>query len=81
MTFIVLEKTSAANGKIRYIQFGEAHETVKEARKAAQFPGLRDPLIIDLSRGEKVENQSSLRLRDAEGHSRVRPQGSRGRAR
>ena len=81
MAFIVLDKTFAPGGRIRYIQFGDAHDTIQEARKAAQFPGLRDPLIINLSRAEKVENQALLRLRDAEGHSPVRPHESRGRSR
>ena len=82
MAFIVFDKTFAPNGKIRYLQFGDAHETIREARKAALFPGLRAPVIIDLARAEKVESQASLRLRDAEGHSPVRPKGgSRGRSR
>jgi hypothetical protein len=35
------DKTFAPNGKIRYLQFGDAHETIQEARKAAEFPRLR----------------------------------------
>ena len=82
MAFIVFDKTFAANGKIRYLQFGDAHETIQEARKAAEFPGLRDPIIFDLARAEKVEKQASLRLQLAEGHRAVRTQGgSRRRSR
>jgi len=82
MAFIVFDKTFAPNGKIRYLQFGDAHETIQEARKAAQFPGLRDPIILDLARAEKVESQAMLRLRDDEAHSPVRrPGGSRRRSR
>jgi len=82
MAFIVFDKTFAPNGKIRYLQFGDAHETIQEARKAAQFPGLRDPIILDLGRAEKVDRQAMLRLRDDEAHSPVRRhRGSRGRLR
>ena len=81
MAFIVFDKTFAANGKIRYLQFGDAHETIQEARKVAQFPGLRAPIIIDLARAEKVDRQALLRLQRAEAHSPVRRQGrSRGRS-
>ena len=65
--------TFAPDGKIRYLQFGDAHETIKEARKAAQFPGLRDPLIIDLSRGESRKPEFATTAR------RRRPQALFGR--
>ena len=82
MGFVVFDKTFAPNGKVRYLQFGDAHETIQEARKAAQFPGLRDPLIVDLARAEKVDRQAMLRLQRAQAHSPVRPRrGSRGRSR
>jgi len=82
MAFIVLTKTIGPKGKVHYEQFGERYETIEEARKAAQFPNLRDPIILDLKRAEKVENQALLRLQRVEGHSPVRPQGgSRGRPR
>ncbi len=55
MAFIVLTKTIGPKGQVRYIQFGEPHETIQEARKVAQFPNLRDPIIVDLARAEKVE--------------------------
>ena len=81
MAFIVFDKTFAPGGRIRYIQFGDAHDTLQEARKAAQFPRLRDPIILDLKRAEKIESQTTLRLRDAKGHSPVRPQGEPDRPR
>ena len=43
MAFIVFDKTFAANGKIRYLQFGDAHETIQEAREAALFQGCALP--------------------------------------
>ena len=82
MSFIVLSKTIGPKGNVRYLQFGDAHETLAEAREAAQFPNLRDPIIADLSRAEKVEKQAILRLQRAVAHGPVQPRGgTRGRSR
>ena len=46
--FIVLDRTLTTDSKVRYIQFGDAHDTLEEAKKAARFPGLHHPIIVDL---------------------------------
>jgi hypothetical protein len=53
--FIVLDRTLTTDSKIRYIQFGDAHETLEEAKHAARFPGLHHPTIVDLRAVETVE--------------------------
>jgi hypothetical protein len=48
MGFIVLDKTYTPDRKVRYIQFGDECPTLEEALKLAQFPNLRDPIIVNL---------------------------------
>ncbi len=48
MSFIVLTKTIGPKGQIPYAQFGDECETLAEAQKVAQFPNLRDPIIVNL---------------------------------
>ena len=48
MAFIVLDKTYTPDRKVRYIQFGDECATAEEALKLAQFPNLRDPIIVNL---------------------------------
>lgn len=48
MAFIVLDKTYKSDSKVRYIQFGDECATIGEALKLAQFPNLRDPIIVNL---------------------------------
>ena len=53
--FIVLDRTLTSDSKVRCIQFGDAHETLEEAKHAARFPGLHHPIIVDLRAVEIVE--------------------------
>ena len=53
--FIVLDRTLTSDSKVRYIQFGDAHETLADAKQAARFPGLHHPIIVDLRAVEIVE--------------------------
>jgi hypothetical protein len=48
MAFIVLDKTYTPDSKVRYIQFGDECATLADAQKLAQFPNLRDPIIVNL---------------------------------
>ena len=58
--FLVLDKTFTPDGKVRYIQFGDDCATIAVAQKLAQFPNLRDPIIVNLDQVKRPRAKLKL---------------------
>ena len=63
MPFIVLDRTYMPDRGARYVQFGDECATLAEAQKLAQFPNLRDPIIVNLDQVKRPPtNEADLNM-------------------
>ena len=46
--------------RVRYGQFGDECETLQDAQKLAQFPNLRDPIIVNLDQVKRPASRLKL---------------------
>ena len=60
MAFIVLDRTCMPDREGRYVQFGDECETLADAQKLAQFPNLRDPIIVNLDQVKRPPSKLKL---------------------
>jgi len=59
--FIVLDKSwKTTHGEMRYVQFGDECATLDAAKKLAQFPNLRQPIIVNLAEVTKAAGKLEL---------------------
>ena len=60
MAFIVLDKTSTPDSKVRYVQFGDECAALADAPKLAQFPNLHEPIIVNLDQVKRPPTKLKL---------------------